>query len=141
MNSLKKIKYVGKKLLLVSCLLLVFTFAGARAFNSSSQIAYAATIDNLPFVIADYDASNVVDRAAGAGTTNQAKGNANEAAGVVKRNFGDLGDQTEGTAQKAKGKVQQGVGKLQEGAEKSASELEDSTDNLLDSVKNFFQGE
>ncbi|MGF1479329.1 MAG: CsbD family protein [Cyanophyceae cyanobacterium] len=123
----------GRKLLLTGVLLLMFTVAWTSNFGSMMN-ARAATIEDLPFVVAE---TNVLERAA-SGTGEQVEGGIDEAVGTVKRNVGQVSGQTEGAAQQAKGKLKQGIGNAKEEAGAATAELENKSEGLVDSVKDFF---
>ncbi|MGA2041864.1 MAG: CsbD family protein [Roseiarcus sp.] len=69
------------------------------------------------------------------GTTDKAKGAANDVVGGAKRHIGEaIGSdkmQVEGAAQQIKGKAQQAVGDAKNAVKKAAADVDDSADRNL----------
>lgn len=83
-------------------------------------------------------AQNGIDQVAGAGTTNQIQGRAQEDIGRVQRQVDNATSQVEGTAKQIKGRAQQDIGRTQQAAEEAADTVEDATEGFMDAAKDFF---
>lgn len=116
-NAIKRV--LSSFVILAACFGLVFSWSGVAQASTEAGAAVKAR------------AERKVDSQAGAGTTNQIEGKAQEELGRAQRQFGD---EAEGTTRQLRGKVQKNVGQAQESAEGAAKDA----GGLVEKVKDFF---
>jgi uncharacterized protein YjbJ (UPF0337 family) len=105
----------------------VFTISAPAAMAGNDMVQYERQ-----------NAQEQIDRAFGAGTSDQSEGKIDQAYGNVQRQFGKTSGQAEGAARQAQGQAKEGIGRAKSAIDRAGSEAQDQGGNLIDSVKDFF---
>ncbi|MGF1604318.1 MAG: hypothetical protein ACFCU8_20360 [Thermosynechococcaceae cyanobacterium] len=113
----------------------IVTVSLATPFHNG--VAIAATYQPIAglFSKAESKAKSDLNNTAGAGSSRQVEGVAQQAKGAAQRQFGNTTTQAKGAANQVGGRAKQDLGRVEGTAEGIGSDIQDAAEGITDKVK------